>query len=409
MNKTYQFRLYPTKKQATQLSRWLTLCCQLYNAALQERRDAYRMAGLSLGFAHQCAELPGCKDVCPELIEVNAQVLQNVLKRVDLAFQAFYQGCRTGEQVGYPRFKSRVRYHSLTFPQYGKKGCFSIAPEGKHKGKLILSKIGHVKMVLHRSIQGTPKTAIVKRTPTGKWFVSITCEDVEPVRLPPSKKQVGVDVGLKTFAYLSDGTHIDNPRFFREEEQAIAKAQRRYEKATRGGKERRKRNKVVARIHERVRFRRQNFIGQQVAWLVKRYGLIAVEALVVRNMVKRPRPRQDEETGRYMPNGARQKAGLNTSIQDAAWSAFFRALLAKVAETERTVVKVPPAHTTQTCHACGNRQAMPLSVRVYSCERCGVISDRDYNASVTILQKAVGRHGSHVPEALALEAEGVVT
>jgi putative transposase len=403
MNKTYQFRIYPTKKQETRLCQWLALCCQVYNAALQERRDAYRMAGISLGFAHQCAELPACKQVCPELAEVNAQVLQNVLKRVDLAFQAFFRGCETGERVGYPRFKSRFRYHSLTFPQYGTQGCFSITPEGKHKGKLTLSKIGHVKMLMHRSIGGTPKTAIVKRTPNGKWFVSISCAEVEPNCLPPSEAQVGIDVGLKTFAYLSDGSHIDNPRFFREEQKALAKAQRRREKEANGSKERRKRNKVVARIHERVRSRRQNFIGQQVAWLVKRFGLIALEALVVRNMVKRPKPIQDEVTGHYLPNRARQKSGLNTSIQDAAWSAFMTALLAKVEETGRTVIKVPPAYTTQTCHSCGQRQEMPMSVRLYTCENCGLVCDRDHNASLTILQVAVGRHGHVIQEALALE------
>src|SRR5712692_1720664 len=153
MNKTYQFRMYPTKKQETTLNEWLALCCQVYNAALQERRDAYRMAGISLGFAHQCAELPECKDVCPELAQVNAQVLQNVVKRVDLAFQAFFRGGKTGEKIGFPRFKSRMRYHSLTFPQYaapGKQGCFSFVKEGQHKGKLILSKIGHIKLVMHR-------------------------------------------------------------------------------------------------------------------------------------------------------------------------------------------------------------------------------------------------------------------
>ena len=104
MDKTYQFRIYPTKKQENALNVWLALCCQVYNAALQERRDAYRMAGISLGFAHQCAELPACKEVYPELAEVNAQVLQNVIKRVDLAFQAFFRGCKTGEKIGYPRF-----------------------------------------------------------------------------------------------------------------------------------------------------------------------------------------------------------------------------------------------------------------------------------------------------------------
>lgn len=389
MDKTYQFRIYPTKKQETTLNAWLALCCQVYNAALQERRDAYRMAGISLGFAHQCAELPTCKEVCPELAEVNAQVLQNVVKRVDLAFQAFFRGGNTGKKIGYPRFKSRLRYHSLTFPQYaapGKQGCFSIVQEGNHKGKLILSKIGHVKMVMHRPIGGAPKTAIVKRTPTGKWFVSICCQGVQPLTPALSDEQVGIDVGLKYFAYLSDGSHIDNPRFFREEETSLARAQRRRDKATKGSKERRKRNKVVARIHERIRNRRQNFIGQQVALLVKRFGLIAVEALVVRNLIKNPK--------------------LAKSISDVAWSAFFTRLVAKAEEAARQVVKVRPAYTSQTCSSCGHHQEIPLSVRLYECPACGLVMDRDHNASVNILEEACGRAGRAIPEAPGAGAVG---
>src|SRR6266516_337000 len=385
MNKTYQFRMYPTKKQETTLNKWLALCCQVYNAALQERRDAYRIAGKSLGFAHQCSELPGCKEVCPELAEVNAQVLQNVIKRVDLSFQSFFRGIDSGEKIGYPRFKSRFRYHSLTFPQYtaaGHQGCFSIVPKGKRKGKLILSKIGHVKMVMHRPIQGTPKTAIVKRTPTGKWFVSITCEEVEPIRLSSSEEKVGIDVGLKYFAYLSDGSHIDNPRFFREEETALAKAQRRRDRRAKCTKERRKRNKVVARIHERIRNRRHNFIQQHVVLLVKRFGLIAVEALAVRNMVKNPK--------------------LAKSIADAAWSMFFAHLLSRAEEADRAVVRVNPAYTSQTCSCCGHRKALRLSVRVYECPVCGLVMDRDHNSSVNILAEACGRAGRVIPEAPGL-------
>src|SRR5205085_3112091 len=186
--------------------------------------------------------------------------------RVDRAFAAFFRRCEAGEKAGYPRF----RYDSLTFKQYG--NSFSLTSEGKQKGKLILSKIGQVKMVMHRHLSGTPKTAIVKRTPTGKWFVSITCEEVVPLILPPSEEQVGLDVGLKYFAYLSTGEHIENPRFFREEEKALGKAQREFSKAERGTRQREKRRLVVARIHERIKNRRQNFIQQQVARLLRRFG-----------------------------------------------------------------------------------------------------------------------------------------
>jgi putative transposase len=391
MTKTYQFRLYPTKRQQAMLTKWLALCCEVYNAALQERRDAYRMAGKSFSYSLQSAELPGCKDVRPELAEVHSQVLQDAVKRVDLAFDAFFRRCETGEHPGYPRFKSRFRYGSLTFKQYG--NSFSLTSGPKQKGTLILSKIGHIKMVIHRRIAGTPKTAIVKRTPTGKWFVSITVEpEGTPEAFPPSEEQVGIDVGLTTFAYLSTGERIENPRFFRQEESTLARAQRRLAHAQPGTRQREKRRRVVARVHERVKRRREDFIRQQVARLVKRFGLIAVEALVVRNMVRNPK--------------------LSKNIADAAWSAFTETLLAKAEEAERTVVRVNPAYTSQTCSACRHRQEMPLSVRVYECPCCGLIIDRDHNASKNILEEAleaVGRHGRVIPEASGLEPWGVVT
>ncbi len=391
MNKTFQYRLYPTKQQQTRLNEWLTLCCEIYNAALQERRDAYRLAGVSLSYAQQCAELPGCKEVRPELSELNSQVLQDALKRVDRAFENFYRRCAAGDKSGYPRFRSRLRYTSLTFKQYG--NSFSLQRGKKQRGTLILSKLGHLKMVIHRPITGLPKTATVKRTPTGKWFVSI-CVETEgaPIPFPPSQEHVGVDVGLKTFAYLSTGEQIDNPRFFREEEHALARAHRALSKEQKGTKHREKRRKVVARVHERVRWRRDNFIRQQVSCLIKRFGLIAVEALVVRNMIKNPK--------------------LAKSIADAAWSSFFAHLLSKAAEAGREVVRVNPAYTSQTCSACGHRHEMPLSVRIYECTACGLVMDRDYNGSKNILEEALeamGRHGCVIPEAPGLQPWGVVT
>ena len=365
----------PTKKQQAVLGGWLALCCEVYNAALQERRDAYRMAGLSIGFAQQCAELPACKEVRPDLAEVNSQVLQDVLKRVDLAFAAFFRRCQAGEQPGYPRFRSRVRYDSLTFKQY--QNSFDVHGGKNRKGTLVLSKIGQIKMVMHRPLRGIPKTATVKRTAMGKWFVNICVEtEQEADVVPSSDEHVGIDVGLHTFAYLSTGEQIANPRFFREEERALARAHRHLSKAHKGTRLRDKRRKVVARVHERVRWRRENFIRQQVAILIKRFGFIAVEALVVRTMVKNP--------------------NLAKSIADAAWSLFFAQLLGKAEEAGRAVVRVNPAYTSQTCSACGHRQEIPLSVRIYECPACGLVIDRDHNGSMNILAaglEAVGRHG----------------
>jgi len=193
--KTYRYRIYPTKKQTRILNCWLFLCCEVYNAALDERKSAYRMAGVSLSCEHQSAELTECKEVRPDLSEVPSQALQDVIKRVDLAFENFFQRVEEGQKPGYPRFRSRFRYDSLTFKQYG--NSFTMLSGGKkNQGTLVLAKLGHVKMVLHRAIKGTPKTAIVKRTPTGKWFVSVSVEmeeeDIIGKRLPVSEEAVGI-------------------------------------------------------------------------------------------------------------------------------------------------------------------------------------------------------------------------
>jgi len=386
--KTYQFRLYPTHKQELLLENWLLLCCETYNAALDERKSAYRMAGVSLSYEDQCAELPGCKQVRPDLAPVPAQVLQDVVKRVDLAFAAFFGRVEEGKTPGFPRFKSRFRYHSLTFKQFG--NSFKLHVEGKKKrGKLELAKLGLVKMVLHRKLIGTPKTAIVKRAPTGKWFVNVTVElsvkDLQEKRLLPSDEAVGIDVGLKTFAYLSTEEEIANPRFFREDEVKLARAQRKLSRAPKGSKERDRARKVVARTHERIANRRKNFIEQEVNQLVARFGFLAVEALVVRNLVKNPK--------------------LAKSIADASWSMFFTRLVAKAEEAGRQVVKVNPAYTSQTCSACGHRQSMPLSVRVYECPQCGLVIHRDHNGSLNILADglhACGRAGRVIPKAPSL-------
>src|SRR5260221_1143897 len=390
-HKTFQYRLYLTNKQETTLTRWLGLCCETYNAALQERKDAYRMAGVSIGFSHQCAELPGCREVREDLTEVPSQILQDAVKRVDLAFDGFFRRVDAGEKPGFPRYKSRFRYDSMTFKQYGNN--FALEAGSKtNRGPVIRAKLGQVKMVMHRPFQGTPKTAIVKRTPTGKWFVSISCEDVPSPPVPDSDKEIGIDVGLKTFAYLSDGTTIENPRFFRAEEKRLAKAQRKRDKAARKSQERKKLNKRVARIHERTKNRRKNFAHQESRKIVNESDLIVVEALVVRNMIK--------------------NRALSKRIADAAWSQFFEFLLGKAEEAGRTVIKVNPAYTSQRCSCCGHVQKMPLSVRIYECPNCGLVIDRDHNGSKNILEdglNAVGRHSRVIPEAPALQAWGVVT
>jgi len=359
----FQYRILPTKKQEKKLNETLEECRWLYNHLLATRKDTYEQHGESLSLYEQQATFPILKQERPSLQDVHSQVLQNVAVRVDLAFKAFFRRIRErAEEPGFPRFKGYRRYDSFTFPQSG----FSIT----HDNRICLSKIGSIKMVYHRPIKGKIKTLTIRRSSTGKWYASFSCE-VEPLRLPERPEQVGVDVGLKTFATLSTGEEIANPRFFRKEEKALAKVQRRHSKLAKGSPERHKHRKVVARVHERITFRRENFTHQQSRRIVDSFGVICVEDLQVNRMV--------------------HNHCLAKSIVDASWSAFFSQLSCKAEEAGRKYVAVNPAYTSQTCNTCGHRQQMPLDIRVFDCPCCSVHIDRDFNAALNI--RAVGLHG----------------
>lgn len=369
MRKTFKYRIHPTKKQTTALNGWLDECRWLYNELLAGRKTAYEQTGVGLGLYDQHGLLPELKKARPGLKFVHSQVLQNVAVRLDLAFKAFFRRVKAGETPGHPRFKGQGRYDSLTFPQYGN-GCLL---EGD---RLKLSKIGHVRVVLHRPTEGTIKTCTVRRSSTGKWYATFSCEVERPEPLPESPEWVGIDVGLHTFATLSTGEEIDNPRFFRTEEQALAKVQRQLSKHEKGTPERKRKRKRVSRTHERIAWRRENFTHQHSRRIVNRFGLVAVEDLNVNRMV--------------------HEGCLSKSIADAAWSAFFQLLFVKAEWAGRTCVKVNPAFTTQDCHKCGHRKKMSLSERVFRCSCCGYDGGRDHNASINILRlglQAVGMHG----------------
>jgi putative transposase len=366
----FQYRLYPTKKQGAKLNETLEACRWLYNHLLAMRKETYEQTGKGLTLHQQINTFPILKQERPSLRDLHSQVLQNVAVRVDLAFKAFFRRIRAHvEEPGFPRFKGKGRYDSFTFPQSG----FKI----DEQGKLYASGIGHIKLVYHRQIRGKIKTCTIRRSSTGKWYVSFSCE-VEPERLSERVSYIGIDVGLKTFATLSDSTEIENPRFFRKEEKALAKVNRKHSKLAKGTPQRSKYRKVVARVHERTRWRRENFTHQESRKIVNTYGIICVEDLSVNKMVHNHR--------------------LAKSIADASWSAFFSQLTSKAEEAGRQLVKVNPAHTSQTCSTCGYRQKISLSERIFNCPCCHAHLDRDLNAALNIC--AVGLHSL----GLALEA-----
>jgi IS605 OrfB family transposase len=387
MLKAYKYRLYPNKTQAEKLQWTLDRTRELYNAALQERRDAYRMAGKSITYYDQAKQLPEIKDIREEYQNIYSQVMQDVLRKVDKAFKAFFARCKRGEVPGYPRYKGYHQFNSFTYPQ----GGYSFT----HDNRITLSKIGSIKVKLHRPREGTIKTCSVKRE-GDSWYVVLVCE-VEEQWLPESDEAVGIDLGLLHFATLSTGETIENPRFYRRGEKKREKLQQALSRKKRGSHRRKKAVKQVAKAHRKVSNQRKDFLHKEARKLVNSYGVIVCEELQPVTMSKRAKPKRDEE-GKYLPNGASAKSGLNQSISDAGWSQFVQYCSYKAANAGRAVVQVNPRYTSQMCSGCGTVKKKNLSQRWHSCE-CGTELDRDHNAALNIL-----RLGRSQQLAMAVEA-----
>jgi putative transposase len=381
--KAFKYRLYPTRQQEQALFWTLTRCRELYNAALQERRDAYRMAGVSIGCYDQVNQLPEIKQERPEYADIHSQVLQDVLRRVDKAMHGFFRRVKAGQKPGYPRFQGRNRYDSFTYPQAG----FALAGwkqgPSQHNATLTLSKIGDVKVRLHREMQGHVKTCTIKRE-ADQWYVCCSCE-VEEEALPESQEAVGLDLGLLHFATLSTGETIENPRHYRKGLKKLALAQQKLSRCKRGSHRRERARRMLARAHRKIRNQRRDFLHKAARSLVNRCGVIVMEDLKIANMSAAPEPRPDpNQDGGYLPNGASAKAGLNTSILDAGWGHFQALCVAKAASAGRTVAFVDPHYTSQRCSQCGALVKKDLSERWHSCD-CGCELDRDQNAALNIL------------------------
>jgi len=373
VRRTFKYRLFPTKGQRARLEQTLDSCRFVYNEILARRREAWSERRESLARYDTIKMLPQLKEEYPQLNDVYSQVLQEVCTRVDLAFQGFFRRLKAKNgKAGYPRFKGKGRYDSFTYPQSG----FKLTEEGK----LRLSKIGDIKIRLHRPIEGQIKTLTIRRTATGKWFACFSVE-VKPKRLPPVPNAVGIDVGLESFATLSTGEQIENPRFFRREEKALAKAQRKFSQAKKGTPEYKKRRKVVARIHERITNKRRDFAHKLSRRLVNEFQLLAFEKLEIQKM----------QNGNWH--------SLNKSIGDAAWRQLRQFTMYKAEEAGRRVIEVDPRGTTQRCSQCGAIVPKDLSVRIHECPHCGLRLDRDHNAALNILALGLQSLGCKALEA----------
>ncbi|HUU88483.1 MAG TPA: transposase [Bacillota bacterium] len=373
MKKNYKYRIFPTKKQEKLLLATLEECRWTYNKILETRIKVYESEKKTLNKYATNNLMTEWKKERESLNDIHSQVLQNIAERVDLSFQGFFRRCKIqGEKCGFPRFKQYGRYDSFTFPQSG----FSILEE--KEPRLKLSKIGCIKIKLHRVLPEIVKRLTIQKTQSGKWYATFSCviADVKRINTNPA---VGIDLGLKEFAVLSNGEKIKRERFFKEEQKNLEKAQRKFSKITdKKSPERKKQRIIVAKIHERITNKRFNFTHQKSRQLVNQYGIICLEKLNIKSM-------QEKET--IVVNGKEVKAtGTHRSICDVAWNQFVNQLSYKAEDAGGLIIFVNPKDTTKMCSVCGKLTSKELSDRIHECSWCGLIMDRDLNASKNILR-----------------------
>jgi len=381
MKKAYTFRIYPNKKQEAKLNRTLTTCRYLYNQALDERRREAELNNLERSFEvnpwglphwieyeDQQNALPGSKTSYHK--EVFSQVLQNALKRLDRSFKNFFRG------NGYPRFKGRNRYNTFTYPQKG----FDL-----DDGKLKLSKIGSIRVFLHREIEGKIKTCTIKKD-IDQWYVIFSTQIDREIQKVSVASKVGIDVGLKTLLTLSDGSQIEPPKFLRLSEESLVKKQRKLSKKKLRSKNRNKQRIIIARVHRKIRNQRKDFTHKTARWLVNTYDQIAFEKLQIKNMMK--------------------NHCLAKSISDAGWGQLISLTISKAEEAGKTVSQVNPNGTSQLC-ICGQSVPKDLSVRIHSCPNCGLVLNRDH-VSAILIERRDKKIGTDCAEFTPVEIEPIL-
>jgi putative transposase len=385
VRRAYEFRAYPTRPQEGRAAGLLADHCDLYNAALEERREAWRMRKASVSYGMQSAQLKEIRKADPDgqgRHSFTAQ--QQTLRRLNTVFGAFYRRCKAGEKkLGYPRFKPRSRFDQVMF--VAGDGAKWV-PAGKDGwARAAFQAVGSVKVKQHRPVPGTVKALQLKREHR-RWYVIVIAE-TEPALLPATGREVGVDMGVARFLTTSEGEIVGNPRFLAESADVIAGLQRRKARAKPGSGNRKRLRRALAKQYRKVRSQRRDFHHKTARTLISECDVIALEDLNTAGMTKRPEPKPDpEQPGTYLPNQAAAKAGLNKSILDAGWAQFAMILKAKAEDAGRRVIFVNPAGTSINCHCCGRRCERPEQKTVI-CPRCGP-HDADVNGARNIATRA---------------------
>lgn len=359
MRKTYKYRLLGNKAILSNAGRWLELCRHLYNAGLEERISAYKHNKVSISCYTQIKELPELKVAFPEYNDVGSQVLQDVLERLDRAYKAFFRRVKNGKKAGFPRFKGKDRYDSFTLKRSGWK------LDGKY---LSIRNIGRFKLRLSRPIEGNIKTVTIHRESTGKWYTCFSCNKVPEKKLPESGKIIGLDVGIKSFLVDSESNRIENPQYLRQSEQLLRRRQRTLSRRVKSSHRRHKARILVAKAHEKVHNQRNDFLHKLANYYIKNYGIICIEDLNIRGMVRNHH--------------------LARSISDSSWGIFYGFCVYKAEEAGRQIIRIPRFEpSSKTCSICNViNQDLTLNDRQWVCQSCGMLHDRDYNAAKNILR-----------------------
>ena len=394
MRRAYKFLLRPTSKQAAALSACLEDHRQLYNAALEERREAFRMRALPVSYNRQAGQLPAIRAADPGgQGRWSAGAQQQTLRRLDKAFAAFFRRVKAGDRKpGYPRFKGRGWFNSIEWPAE-KNGAHWDSVPHPAVTRIYLLGIGHVRVHGHRAVKGRVKTITAKREGS-RWYAVLSCDDVPAEPLPETGAAVGIDMGVASFLTTSDGAHVPNPRHLAASADRLAVAQQALARKRRGSNRRHKAVRKVAALHGKVRRSRLDHAHKIALALVRDHDVIGHEALNVANMTRRPAPRPAGD-GTYEPNRAAAKAGLNRSILDAGWGVFLNILRAKAESAGRVVVEVNPSHTSQRCAQCGHVAAgNRVSQAMFRCLACGNEAHADVNAAINILRAGLALQGA---------------
>lgn len=368
MLRTFKYRLWANRNQERELGIMLETHRRLYNACLEQRKTAYETEKRSIRYTEQSSWFKSERTVNEYYARLNFSSAQATMRRLDKAFQAFFRRVRAGDAPGYPRFKGKDRFESIEFPSHGD-GIRFLGP------KLRIQHVGMVRVKQHRPIPENAEIRTVTVTrEADTWFVEVCCLLPESIVAKSILPAIGLDVGIEHFLTTSDGVHVPNPGYLKKELPALRRAQRSLSRKAKGGSNRKKARKKVNRLHVRVKNKRSDHRHKLCLWLVQRYGLIAVESLNIRGMVRNQQ--------------------LSRAISDVAWGGFVTTPKHKAESAGAEVLEVNPAGTSQLCSDCGKPVPKELSVRRHDCPHCGVSLHRDVNAARNILERAFAAPGA---------------